>query len=197
MDEREELLREVYAHCDAAERLGLIPPSARTRGLFFRNIEHVVEREGHIERYRRMFPERYTAVLWYPLSEHLVRLLAGGALIAGAAEVHAGMATIGRRNAVAFAESLLGRAMLRLLSRDPKKLLKQGVAGHRQGATHGSWTLEITGDRSATMHMTNEYSYIESYFVGAAKGTFEAIDLTVDVEVQLDDRFNGRHLLRW
>lgn len=197
MSDRDALLREIYQHCDLQDRLPLIPPSARTRGVFFRNIESVLDRAGLKERYRALFPERYTAVLWYPTSDFLPRLAGAGALLCGAQNVHQGMAQVGRRNAIAFAESLLGRTMVRLLSRDPKKLLRQGVAAHRQGSTTGDWSLELTGERSATMHMRDEHCYIESYYVGAAEGTFEAIDLTGQVEVQLDDRFNGRHLLRW
>ncbi len=197
MDERGALLREVFAHCDLEDRLAVLPPSARMRGLFFRNIESVVAQSGDIERYRRAFPERRSSMLWYPAADYLARMAGGGALISGAAQVHQGMSLIGRRNAVAFSESLLGRTMIRLLSRDPKKLLRQGVAAHRQGSTHGDWSLEITGDRSAVMNMREEYVYIESHFVGAAEGTFEAIGLSVNVEVQLDDRFNGRHILRW
>jgi uncharacterized protein (TIGR02265 family) len=197
MDERGALLRELYAHCDLEDRLALVPPSARNRGLFFRNIEKVVEAAGMVERYRRMLPARYSTMLWYPAADYLTQLAIGGALICGPARVHEGMSLIGRRNAIAFAESLLGRMMVRLLSRDPKKLLRQGVAGHRQSSTHGDWSLEIAGDRCAIMSMREEYVYIESHYVGAAEGTFEAIGLSVNVEVQLDDRFNGRHVLRW
>lgn len=197
MDERGTFLREVFAHCDLEDRLTVLPPSARNRGLFFRNIEQVVEKAGHGERYRLMFPERCRSMLWYPAADYLTRIAVGGALISGPENVHQGMSLIGRRNAIAFAESLLGRMMVRLLSRDPKKLLKQGVAGHRQSSSHGDWSLEITGDRSAVMSMREEYVYIESHYLGAAEGTFEAIGLSVNVEVQLDDRFNGRHILRW
>jgi hypothetical protein len=45
--------------------------------------------------------------------------------------------------------------------------------------------------------MAEEYLYIESYLLGAAQGTFEAVDVPVRAEVVLQDRFNGRHILRW
>jgi len=157
----------------------------------------VLTRAGRLEAYRALFPERFAAVLWYPAAEFLVRLAVGGALLFEPARVHEGMYEIGRRNAVAFAESLLGRSLLRLLSRDPKKLLQQGVAGRRQSYSPGRWTLSFPEDRTAVMTMVEEYFYIESYLKGAAQGTFDAIDLPVRIEVVLDDRFNGRHILKW
>ena len=76
--------------------------------------------------------------------------------------------------------------MLRLLSRDPHKLLQQGVAGRRQSYSYGSWELTFPGERSAIMNMVEEYLYIESYLLGAAQGTFDAISLPVRAEVVLE-----------
>jgi len=87
--------------------------------------------------------------------------------------------------------------MLRLLSRDPRKLLQQGVAARRQSYNYGQWELSFPSDRSAVMSMTEEYAYIESYLLGAAKGTFDAISLSLQAEVVLEDRFRGRHVLAW
>jgi hypothetical protein len=47
------------------------------------------------------------------------------------------------------------------------------------------------------MTMTEEYLPIESYMLGAAQGTFEAVGIPVKTEAVLEDRFNGRHVLRW
>ena len=197
MKDRKALLDEVSRHCDIVERLSLIPPSAKGRGLYFRSIETVLGRAGRLDRYRELFPERFAAVLWHPASEFLVRLVAGGALLTEPARVHEGMFEVGRLNAVAFGESLLGRTMLRLLSRDPKKLLEQGVAARRQSYSHGRWTLSFPEDRTAVMTMVEEYFYIESYLLGAAQGTFDTIGVPVQTEVILENRFNGRHVLKW
>ena len=195
--ERERLLEAVCEHCDLRERLTLVPPSAKVRGLYFRSIETVLARSGQAERYREVFPERFPAILWHPASEFLVRLAAGASLLTSAERVHEGMFEIGRRNAVAFAESLIGRTMLRLLSRDPQKLLQQGVAGRRQSYSYGSWELTFPEPRTAVMTMVEEYLYIESYMLGAAHGTFDAISLPVRSEVKLDNPFRGQHILRW
>jgi len=197
MSERQALLDEASRHCDIAERLPLIPPSARSRGIYFRSIETVLTRSGHIDRYRALFPERFAAILWHPTAEFMVRLVAGGAILAGPEKVHQGMFEIGRQNAIAFSESLIGRTLLRLLSRDPRKLLQQGDAARRQSLTYGTWDWEFPTDRSAVVTMKEEYAYIESYLLGAAHGTFDAIGLPVRTEVRMVSRFEGQHLLEW
>src|SRR5688572_6574630 len=134
---------------------------------------------------------------WYPTREFLVRLTVGGALLTDPARVHDGMFEIGRRNAIEFSESLLGKTLLRLLSRDPKKLLAQGVAARRQSCSVGRWTLTFPEEGRAVMAMEEEFLYIESYLLGAAQGTFDAVGIPVRTQVVLEDRFTGRHILDW
>jgi uncharacterized protein (TIGR02265 family) len=184
-------------HCDLADRLALLPPSAKVRGLYFRSIQQVLAHAGRLDRFEALFPERFAAVLWHPAAEFLVRLAVGGAVLAGPENVHQGMYEIGRRNAVAFAESLLGRTMLRLLDRDPKRLLRQAIAGRRQSYNYGHWELEFPAERRAVVTMAEEYLFIDSYLLGAAQGTFDAVGVPVRAEVVLRDRFNGQHLLQW
>jgi len=172
------------------------PAVAKIRGLYFRSIDTALSRAGRVERYHTLFPERFAAVLWHPVGEFLTRLAVGGSLLTAPNRVHEGMFEIGRRNAVVFAESLLGRTLLRLLSRDPKRLLQQAVAGRRQSHNYGRWTLELPEERKAVMTMVEKYLYIESYLLGAAQGTFDAVGVTVRAEAKLDDRFTGRHVLR-
>jgi uncharacterized protein (TIGR02265 family) len=195
--DRTTLFEEVCRHTDLAERLTLLPPSARVRGLGFRTIEAHMTRAGRIEQYRAMFPERFPALLWHPTRELLIRLTAAGALLSGPARTHEGMFEIGRQYTLVFAESLLGRALFRFLSRDPKKLLQQGLAGRRQSVEGGHWTLTFPEEHTAVMTMTEEYLYIESYLLGAAQGTFDAIGVPVRTEVKLLDRFTGQHVLSW
>jgi uncharacterized protein (TIGR02265 family) len=195
--ERERAIEAVSGYCDLRERLALIPPSAKLRGLYFRSIDSALAREGRLDAYRAIFPERFAAILWQPASEFLVRLAVGGSLLTSPERVHEGMFEIGRRNPVEFADSLLGRTMLRLLSRDPRKLLQQAVAGRRQSFTYGTWRLTFPEERKAVMTIADEYLYIDSYLLGAAQGTFDAVSVPVRAEAILDDRFNGRHVLDW
>ncbi len=194
---RSEVIAELCQHCDLAERLPLVPPSTKVRGLYFRSIERVLAEAGRRDRFDALFPQRFAAVLWHPAADFLVRLAVGGALLAGPQRVHQGMFDIGHRNAMAFSESLIGRTLLRILDRDPRRLLRQAIAGRRQSYSYGRWELEFPAEREAIVTMAEEYLYIESYLLGAAQGTFDAVGVPVRAEVALQDRFNGRHILRW
>lgn len=192
-----EVLAEIGEHCDVAERLSLIPPSAKVRGVFFRSIDSALKEVGLYARYRELFPRELGTLQWHPCTEFLRRLVTGAGLLRGAAGVHEGMVEIARHNALEFASSLLGRILLRFLSRDPKKLLMQAIAGRRQTCGYGHWEIDFPEERVAIMTMHEEYLYMESYAVGSARGTFEAIGRSVDVVCELNTRFDGRHILRW
>jgi uncharacterized protein (TIGR02265 family) len=194
---RDEVLAEIGRHCDIQDRVSLVPPSAKVRGVFFRSIDSALAEVGLYARYRELFPREVGTLQWQPCTDFLWRLVVGGALLRGAAGVHEGMAEIGRHNALEFASSLLGRILLRFLSREPKKLLMQAIAGRRQTCDYGHWEIDFPEQRTAIVTMREEYLYMESYAVGSARGTFEAIGRTVDVVCELDTRFDGRHVLRW
>jgi len=191
------LLGEVESHCDLRERLALVPVSAKMRGVYFKSIELVLERAGRLRPYCELFPVRKTSVLWYPLSDFLQQLAVGAALLFGPHRVHEGMHEIGRANARVFVDSMLGRLLVRVLSREPRSLLQQAIIGHRQGCNYSTWSLSLLDDRTACMEMSREYNYIDSYLLGAARGTFEAIERHVHVEAELQGPFQGRHMLRW
>ncbi len=194
---RKAALCEVGAHCDIEARLPLVPPSAVIRGLYFRSIERVLSDAGRVQRYHELFPERRAALRWYPVADFLEQLTVGAAMLLGPERVHEAMFEIGRRNARAFTDGLLGQVMLRVLARDPHKVLKQAIAGRRQSAKPARWELAFPSDRTAVMTLIEEYGYIESYMLGGAHGTFEAVDVPVRIECQLEDRFSGQHIFRW
>jgi uncharacterized protein (TIGR02265 family) len=194
---RQEAVEAVSAHCDLRQRLATVPPSAKMRGAFFRSIERVLASAGHGERFEALFPDRPSSVLWYPMSEFLQQLTVGASMLSGAENVHHGMSEIGRRNAVEVSSTLFGRALLRLLSRDPRKLLMQGAAVRRQCNNVGSWELSFPEPRKAVVIAKEEYLYFESYLLGAAYGTFETLALPVHIECVMNDPYSGRHVLTW
>ena len=197
MDARGQAIAEVARYCDVEERAPLIPASAVIRGLYFRSIEDQLVAAGRAQRYREIFPKRHAALAWYPTREFLYHLVVGAGELLGPERVHEGMFELGRRNARAFAEGVLGKLMLRVLARDPVKILKQALAGRRQSAKPARWALAFPDERTAVMDLIEEYLYIESYELGAAHGTFEAIELPVRIECKLQERFVGQHILRW
>jgi uncharacterized protein (TIGR02265 family) len=198
VDARRYAIDEVNPYCDLNERLKMMPPSAATRGVYYRSIETVLDKAGKVERFQALFPERVSGMGWYPMSEFLTRLAVAGGMLCGPEQVHAGMHEIGKHNVSAVMGSLLGKMLLRFLARDdPKKLLQQGVAARRQTCNVGSWELSFPTDHSAVVSMNEEYFFIESYLLGAAQGTFEAVGMSVAAEAASSDRFTGTHTLRW
>lgn len=198
MERTARVLALVGDHCDLDDRLRAVPPAAQVRGLWMNSVGAAVAQLGKAADYEALVgSERFSALRYYPLSEMLVRLAGAGGLVAGPEGVHDGMSEITRRHARAFSESLLGRTLLRLLSPDPIRLLQQGVSARRQGVTYGAWELEVLGPRSARMIQHEEYMWIESAQVGAARGTFDMLRLEVEVDVELRSPYEGVHTLRW
>lgn len=194
----QQVLELVGAHCDLEERLAKIPPAASVRGMYPRSVLNVLQKAGRQAPYLELFGTRNaSAIRFYPLSEYLLRLAAGGAILASPAEVHEGMFEISRRNALMFAESLLGRTMLRVLSPDPARLMRQAVAAQRSSTNYAQWTLDLPSDREAVMNFRDEYNWIEWSMLGAARGTFETIDQPVEITVELTGPFEGRHIMSW
>jgi uncharacterized protein (TIGR02265 family) len=192
------VLELVGPHCDLQARLEAVPPSAASRGVIFRSIERALEREGKLAAYHEVFgSERIAPLRFYAMTDYLVRAAMAGAILRSPERVHEGLFEIGRYNATSITESLIGRSVIRLLSRDPRRLLQQAVAGRRLTTAYGQWTLEFPGERSAVMRFVEEYSWIESVLLGAAQGTFDMIDLPVRIEVQLDGPFEGSHRIHW
>jgi uncharacterized protein (TIGR02265 family) len=185
-------------YCDIADRLEAVPPSARVRGLYLKSLEGVVQRAGKSDLYQRHFAgERWSPVRMYPLRDYMTRLAMAGASLRGVENVHAGMHDIWRTNATTFATSLLGRAMLRLLSNDPVRLTEQGLAARRQTYQYGHWSIVRHGTHSIEMVYREEYIWIESAIAGGAVGAFESCGIQARFETKLINRFDGSTLISW
>lgn len=187
----------VAPHCDIVDRLEAVPPLAAGRGVFFRIIERELERRGLLGPYHELFPKSRWSITYHPLSAFLIRLACAGAFIASPERLHEGMRELARTNSVFFAKSLLGRTLIRLLSRDPVRLSEQALAARRQSFNYGHWELIRHGDTELEMVYRNEYVWLESYIAGAAQGTFESCGITPILETKLVDRFNGSTIIRW
>lgn len=190
-------IQPLVKYCDLERRLALVPSSAKVRGLYFKNALHVLEAAGVASAYLELYPERYTSVRWYPLPGFLERLAVAGALLESPEAIHDGMRRIGMGNARAFADSILGRTLQKILSREPERLLQQASAGRRHSCTYGRWELIFQGRNQATMEMYEEYLWIESYIRGAAEGTMAITGREHSVRSVLDSSFRGRAILQW
>jgi uncharacterized protein (TIGR02265 family) len=188
----------VAPHCDIVERLHDVPPSAQVRGLYFRSFLAILRQTGRLLDYERFFPnESYSSLTYQPLGEYLLRLAVAGAVMTSPETLHDGILQLTQKNAAAFASSILGKVLLRLLARDPVRLTEQGLSARRQSTTYGEWELIRRETRCLEMVYRAEYMWIESAIAGAAMGSFEACSLRPSLETVLKDKYNGSTLIRW
>lgn len=191
-------LKLVAPHCDIEERLRCVPPSAQVRGLWHQSVLGVLKHSGKLEEYQEYFPdEKWSMLSYYPLPGYMLRLAVAGAIIASPATLHEGMHLAMRRNSTTFASTILGRALFRILARDPIRLTEQAMAAHRQATNYSEWSILSRGPRHIETTYRAEYVWIESAIEGAAVGTFDACNLVATVKTQLEDRFNGSTLITW
>jgi uncharacterized protein (TIGR02265 family) len=192
------VLELVGDHCDLRERLAAVPPSAQIRGMYLRSVQGALERAERGIEYRALCgTPRFSALRFYPMGEYLTHLAAGGALLKGPERVHDGIFEISRSNAAIVADSLVGRTLLRALARDPQRVLRQGVAAHRQTTRGSQWLLRFPGPREAVMEFHDEMVWIESSLLGAAHGTMEAAGIAANIRCELRDPQNGAHYISW
>ncbi|MBO6940657.1 MAG: TIGR02265 family protein [Deltaproteobacteria bacterium] len=200
-DRIRETLEWIAPHCDLEERLPRIPPSAQVRGIWAKILVRQLQERGLWEKYQEMLPMPTPGALgFHPARDLCVQSAVAGALVAGPEQLHQGMFEITRDNSRRFAASLLGRTLVRLLAKDPKRLAQQAIASRRQTCNYGGWELVSASEREVRIYLREEYVWIESYLLGAAVGTFEALaddpaDLRADAE--LEDRFHGTHVICW
>lgn len=188
----------VAPHCDIEERLRAVPPAARIRGLAFRPITAVLQKAGKIGEYQELFgPQPVSSMALYPLGDYLLRLACAGAILRSPAEVLQGMFEVSLETAREYANSMLGRALIHLLARDPFRLAQQGVAMHRQTHLYGHWELVRHGPRDMEMMYYDEYEWIEHSVAGAAQGTFEAVGASVQITTVARDRWTGSTRVHW
>lgn len=195
---RQRIVELLAPHCDIVTRLSAVPPAARVRGVYFRSALDEITRRGRRAAFEAVIHEtERSAFMLYPASDYLVWLAWAGSLITSPVSVHAGMRELSRGNAVYFGQSLLGRSLLRLLSRDPVQLLHQAIKSKRAVSNYGRWYIADESPRHVVVRHEEEYVWIESALLGGALGALESCGIAPSVEVKLKDRFNGDLVFRW
>lgn len=195
---RQRIVELVGPHCDIVKRLADVPATARVRGVYFRSALEEITRRGLRSAFETVVHETDRSIFtMYPATDYLLWLAWAGALVASPPAVHAGMRELSRGNAVYYGQSLLGRSLLRSLSRDPIRLLHQAVQSKRAVSNYGRWTLVEEGKHHAVVRMEEEVVWIESALLGAALGALECCGIQPTAEARLRDPYNGDLIFRW
>ncbi len=195
---RQRIVELLAPHCDIATRLKACPPTARVRGLYFRALVDEMSRRGLRSAFEEVIHDSdRSAFTLYPLSDYLTWLAFAGSLVHSPADVHIGMRDLHRGHSLYFGQSLLGRSLLRLISRDPIRQLHQAVQSKRAVTNYGRWTVCDEAPGRATVRLQDELVWIESALLGGALGGLEACGIHPTAEVRLIDAYNGDILFRW
>ena len=195
---RQRIVELVGPHCDIVKRLADVPATARVRGVYFRSALEEITRRGLRSAFETVIHETDRSIFtMYPATDYLLWLAWAGALVASPPAVHAGMRELSRGNAVYYGQSLLGRSLLRSLSRDPIRLLHQAVQSKRAVSNYGRWTLVEEGKHHAVVRLEEEVVWIESALLGAALGGLECCGIQPTAEARLRDPYNGDLIFRW
>ncbi len=188
----------VGAYCDLEQRLKDIPPSAQARGIWVRTFENALAvRPGATDRYLTIFGAPASPLGWHSMGDVVARIAVAGALYTSPSDMKEGMRELGRAQSVQFAESLLGRTLIRLLSPDPVRVLQQGAAARRQTCNYGHWEYDFSTPRCAVITHRDEYGWLDSQVLGSAEGTFEAIRVPATFDLVLSDAYNGVTTITW
>jgi uncharacterized protein (TIGR02265 family) len=184
---------------DLEARLRQVPESARVRGVFFRLLEQDLARRGLKESaswgWDRVLGEQPRSYRLYPVRPLLVAYATAGGLVAPVQS--AGLRDIFRRNCVPYSESWFGHGLKRFLQPDFLRALRWIEKCRDHFCDYGRWRVESERDGMATIHMVDEYLWIESAHRGGCEGLLEACGRTGEVTVELDGPFAGRLNIRW
>lgn len=195
---RQRIVELLAPHCDIVTGLKAVPAAARVRGLYFRALADEMTRRGLRPAFEEVIHDSdRSAFTLYPLGDYLVWLGFAGSLAASPAEVHQGMRDLHRGHSLYFGQSLLGRSLLRLISRDPIRQLHQAIQSKRAVTNYGRWSVVDEGPGHATIRLQEEYVWIESALLGGALGGLEACGIHPTAEVRLSDPYNGELVFRW
>lgn len=185
-------------HCDLAQRLADVPAGTCVRGLYFRAALDEIARRGLRSAFETVIHDTdRSAFMLYPLTDYLIWIAWAGSLITAPDKVHDGMRELFRGNVVYFGQSLLGRSLLRLISRDPIRQMHQAIQSKRAITNYGRWSIVDEGPRHVTIQLDDEYVWIESALLGGALGGFESCGVAPSVDVKMRDAYHGDLVFHW
>jgi len=190
-------LKRVEEVLNLEERVRRIPSTAMSRGLFFHLIDAQLARRGlaFTSGWQPRYGQGRRLHVLYPTTELARALAAGGALLHE--DPREGLRELFRGAAAFVATTWFGRVIRSVLRPDPLEALRWMERSHDFACNHGVWRVEDRGAGHATLHMLDEYLWIDSVHRGGCEGMLEACGVHGAVEAETDDMFRGRLDVRW
>jgi hypothetical protein len=183
---------------DLASRLRAVPPSAKSRGIFFKLIEDDLKRRGLKDRLSwkeaASFDSRRGYAL-YPVTDLMQAFADAGALVDQ--DPREGVRQIFGGGSRYFATSLVGRTFQRFLRPDPTAALLWLERSRTHLCNYGRWRVEQRRAGHVVLHMVDEYLWIDSAHRGGCEGLLAACGVVGEVNAEMDGPFDGRLDVRW
>jgi uncharacterized protein (TIGR02265 family) len=183
---------------DLDERLRRTPSTAKVRGVFFQLIDAQLRRRGLASasewRLAAGKATRHVHVL-YPATDLLRAMAIAGALMNP--DPRQGVREIFSDGARFAAATWFGRTFRTVFSPDPLSALRWLERSHDYICNYGRWRVEERGPGRATLHMYDEYFWIDCLHLGGCEGLLEACGVVGTVHASLDTLFTGRLEVAW
>ncbi|WP_257458703.1 DUF2378 family protein [Archangium lipolyticum] len=157
--------------------LSYVTPTDTTRGLFLNGVLEVVRQLGDESTVRRCLEEsgekQFLDLFSYPLGTLLRMSYTGARLLSSdSRDFNEVMRQMGYLSARNFADSTMGRVMLRLVVGQPRRLLDTLPMAYRMNTTAGECTVRWTGHTNAVIRFTRDF-LPHAYTEGSLQGSFE------------------------
>jgi uncharacterized protein (TIGR02265 family) len=183
---------------DLERRVSETPASAQVRGIFFRLLEDDLARrglKGWIQ-WRTVLGEDPQSYRLYPARSLLVAYAKAAALVSSS-DPREGVRALFRGICLPFSQSTYGRAWQRFLKPDPLNALRWLDRCREHICNYGTWRLESRGPGHATLHMVDEYFWIDAAHRGGCEGMLEVCGVDGEVTAEMYSLFSGRLDVRW
>ncbi len=163
---------------DLKRRLSLVSPTDTTRGLFLNGVLKSVRQLGGEATAQHCLAEsgekRFLDFFSYPISSLMRMSYAGARLLSNdSRSFEEVMRQMGYASAWNFASSTMGVLMLRMVLRDPRRLLEALPSAYRMNRNSGECKVRWTGYNSAIVRITRDF-LPHTYTEGSLQAAFEA-----------------------
>lgn len=181
---------------DIERRICAIPKRAAVRGAFFNLMRHSLETRGLAQACAAdpLLSGSHRSYRLYPATDWVRAFAAAGALID--TDALTGMAAIFGDGPRYFASTWFGEVFRRLLQPDPLPALRWIERSREHLCNFGQWRIETRGPCQVTLHMFDEYLWIEAHR-GGCEGLLEACGVKGHVHARQDALFQGRLEIEW
>jgi uncharacterized protein (TIGR02265 family) len=179
------------------QRLRDLPSTAMVRGIFFRLLRDEAEKRGiaAVGELPRLLRGKDVWRL-YPARELMIAYATTAPLVH--VDPDEGLRALFRAQASSYAETWYGRLFRKFLGLpDPEKAIRYIERANERISNYSTWRLETVGTRHVVLHMFNEYFWIESAQRGGSEGVLDACEVEGEVNVELDDPYNGALDIQW